>query len=199
MINYKEKIIYCLSLVLLLFIGMGVGYLQYGKVGNIDVENNSLLALSSKDFPKILEQEAVTVSTKTIDVTVIYEDYYPVCKEYVRESKIHYGTTMEKVKLDEEKYQNEKGLVYKIISESEDKIVYSRNREGNCPNHFKVILEDKKINVYQILGENKKVLYMTIDNINVDYLRDEIKEKVVRGAFLNSKEELNKFIEDLES
>lgn len=59
--------------------------------------------------------------------------------------------------------------------------------------------ESGKIVVYSIQGENKKTVFMTLDNINVDHLRDEIKEKVESGTYINSKEELNKFIEDLES
>ena len=40
---------------------------------------------------------------------------------------------------------------------------------------------------------------MTINNVNVDYLREELKEKVEKGTYINSREELNLFIEDLES
>ena len=62
-----------------------------------------------------------------------------------------------------------------------------------------VIKEDEKINVYSIQGENKSTLYMTIDNINIENLRDELKQMVNRGTYINSREELNRFIEDLES
>ena len=40
---------------------------------------------------------------------------------------------------------------------------------------------------------------MTIDNINIENLRDELKQMVNRGTYINSREELNRFIEDLES
>ena len=40
---------------------------------------------------------------------------------------------------------------------------------------------------------------MTIDDVNVDNLRDELKQMVKRGTYINSREELNRFIEDLES
>ena len=106
---------------------------------------------------------------------------------------------MDKVKEQEEKYQAEKGLLYTIKAESENKIVYTRTINENCPNHFKVILENDKINVYSIQGENKSTIYMTIDDVNVDNLRDELKQMVKRGTYINSREELNRFIEDLES
>ena len=88
---------------------------------------------------------------------------------------------------------------YNIKSESENKIVYSRILSGNCPNHFKIILEDNKINIYSIQGENKNTLYMTLDDVNIDNLRDELKKMVKKGTYINSREELNSFIEDLES
>ena len=141
----------------------------------------------------------ITASTKTYDITVVYEDNYTVCNESVVTSKVEYGTTMDKVKEEEKNYQEEKGLVYTIKTETEDKIVYSRSINENCPNHFKVILEDDKINVYSIQGENKSTLFMTVKDVNINNLRKELKEMVQKGTYINSKEELNRFIEDLES
>ncbi len=199
MINLKQKILYFFCLALLLFVGVGIGFIKSSSEGT-GIDNNSLLDYA-KNYALVTttNNKVVTASTKTYDVTVIYEDYYTVCKEYVRKSSINYGTTLDEVKEKEKKYQEENGLVYEILSESDDKIVYSRNIKENCPNHFKIVSESGKIVVYSIQGENKKTVFMTLDNINVDHLRDEIKEKVESGTYINSKEELNKFIEDLES
>ena len=40
---------------------------------------------------------------------------------------------------------------------------------------------------------------MSIQGVNVNNLRDELKEMVEKGTYINSKDELNRFIEDLES
>lgn len=199
MINLKQKILYFSCLVLLLVLGIGIGFVKSSSFGT-GIDNDSLLDYA-KNYALVTNNNdlVVTASTKTYDVTVIYEDYYTVCKEYVRKSNVIYGTTIDEVKEKEKKYQEENGLVYEILSESDDKIVYSRNINENCPNHFKIISENGKIVVYSIQGENKKTVFMTLDDINPEQLRDEIKEKVERGTYINSKEELNKFIEDLES
>lgn len=199
MINLKQKILYFSCLVLLLFFGIGIGFIKSTSLGT-GIDNSSLLDYA-KNYALVTSNNdlVVTASTKTYDVTVIYEDYYTVCKEYVRRSNVIYGTTIDEVKENEKKYQEENGLVYEILSESDDKIVYSRNIKENCPNHFKIISENGKIVVYSIQGENKKTVFMTLDDVNAEQLRDEIKEKVESGTYINSKEELNKFIEDLES
>lgn len=199
MIDVKEKILYCLSLVVLLFIGIGVGYIKTVSLDKLNIDNTSAVEFAN-NYDLVTNNELlITASTKTYDITVIYEDNYTVCNESVVTSKVEYGTTMDKVKEEEKNYQEEKGLVYTIKTETEDKIVYSRSINENCPNHFKVILEDDKINVYSIQGENKSTLFMTVKDVNINNLRKELKEMVQKGTYINSKEELNRFIEDLES
>ena len=39
-------------------------------------------------------------------------------------------------KKEQEKYQEENGLVYEIQNQSKDKLVYYRTIEKNCPNHL---------------------------------------------------------------
>lgn len=199
MIDVKEKILYCLSLVVLLFIGIGVGYIKTVSLDKLNIDNTSAVEFAN-NYDLVTNNELlITASTKTYDITVIYEDNYTVCNESVVTSKVEYGTTMDKVKEEEKNYQEEKGLVYTIKTETEDKIVYSRSINENCPNHFKVILEDDKINVYSIQGEDKSTLFMTVKDVNINNLRTELKEMVQKGTYINSKEELNRFIEDLES
>lgn len=199
MIDVKEKLLYCLALVVLLFIGIGFGYVKTASLGSIDIDNTSVVDFA-KNYELVTNNELViTASTKTYDITVVYEDNYSVCNESIVSSKVVYGTTMDKVKSDEKKYQEEKGLMYSIKSETEDKIVYTRTLNENCPNHFKVILENSNINVYSVQGENKSTLIMSIQGVNVNNLRDELKEMVEKGTYINSKDELNRFIEDLES
>ncbi len=199
MIDVKEKILYCLSLVVLLFVGIGVGYIKTVSLDSLNIDNTSAVEFAN-NYDLVTNNELlITASTKTYDITVVYEDNYTVCNESVVTSKVEYGTTMDKVKEEEKNYQEEKGLVYTIKTETEDKIVYSRSINENCPNHFKVILEDDKINVYSIQGENKSTLFMTVKDVNINNLRKELKEMVQKGTYINSKEELNRFIEDLES
>lgn len=199
MIDYKDKILYCLALIVLLFLGIGVGYVKTASLDKININNSSVLEFARDYNLETSNDMVITASTKTYDITIVYEDKYTVCNESVTTSKIKYGSTMDKVKEEEKRYQEEKGLLYEVKEETESKIVYYRTINQNCPNHFKVILEEDKINVYSIQGEDKSIIYMTIEDINIENLREELKQKIKKGTYINSREELNRFIEDLES
>lgn len=137
-------------------------------------------------------------STKTYDIEVVYEDYYKLCGESIIAKDMVYGTTLDKVKEEEAAKQKTEEKVYEIEEESNDRIVYKRTLEGNCPNHFKVILENGIIVVYSVLNETMSTVFQEIDT-SQDLIRPEMLEELNNGIIVNSKEELNLLIEDIES
>lgn len=198
MVDFKGKLLYVLCLFFLIVLGIGFGYFKF-KSSNLEINNISAYEYA-KDYIFFTRQEnLVTASTKTIDVTVKYVDYYTICKEEEVKVKTIYGTTIDSVKELEKEYQEKNGLLYDIDEQTMDSITYRRIIQGNCPNHFKVIYEDGKLNVYSVKGENKLELYSSFDDLNMDNIRDELKLKITRGTYINSKQELNRFIEDLQT
>ena len=77
-------------------------------------------------------------------------------------------------------------------------MVYERELNQNCPNHFFIILEDEKINIYNVLTNEIKEFYQAID-ISEELIRNELIEELTKGITVNSYEELNLIIEDIES
>ena len=199
MINLKEKIIYLTVLVVFLTCGISFGYAQTRLNSDLDIDNSNILEYAKNYSIRTDIEPTVAASTSSYDVTVTYEDNYLVCNENTLTSKTIYGTNIDKVKEDEKKYQEEHGLMYSIKAETNTSIIYTRTLNENCPNHFLVILEDKKINVYSIQSETKKTVFMTLTDINIENLRKELRTKVEKGTYINSRDDLNKFIEDLES
>lgn len=132
------------------------------------------------------------------DVEVIYEDFYTICGETIRENTIYYSTNVNKVKEEEIVKQNKENKKYSIAEETSQRIVFKRTVEENCPNHFKIILEDNKINIYNRIDENKLNAYKSI-NVTKELIREELKERLDEGIDVDSKEELNFIIEDIES
>lgn len=192
----KFKILYGLSLIAFLVGGIVFGYHRENR--------NPLFTANILDYAirfnvDEMENYAITTSTKVADIEVVYEDYYLKCKESDSKSKMIYGTTMDKVKEDEKKEQEQKGLIYTIKGESNTKIIYTREVNEKCPNHFLVKISAGTITVYRVKDEEKLEVYTTLDNINIQNVRDEIKQKIKEGTYINSREELNRFIEDLES
>lgn len=142
--------------------------------------------------------DTTPVSTKTYDIEVVYEDKYNKCGHIIENKNMVYGTTLEKVKEEENVKQKENGNIYEIIEESNEKIIYSREIEQNCPNHFLVKLEDEIIVVYNVVDDSTMMVYKKI-NADLETLNPEMLEELNVGIKADSKEDLNLIIEDIES
>lgn len=142
--------------------------------------------------------DTTPVSTKTYDIEVVYEDKYNKCGHIIENKNMVYGTTLEKVKEEENVKQKENGNIYEIIEESNEKIIYSRGIEQNCPNHFLVKLEDEIIVVYNVVDDSTMMVYKKI-NADLETLNPEMLEELNVGIKADSKEDLNLIIEDIES
>lgn len=142
--------------------------------------------------------DTTPVSTKTYDIEVVYEDKYNKCGHIIENKNMVYGTTLEKVKEEENVKQKENGNIYEIIEESNEKIIYSREIEQNCPNHFLVKLEDEIIVVYNVVDDSTMMVYKKI-NADLETLNPEMLEELNVGIKADSKEDLNFIIEDIES
>lgn len=186
--------------VILLGVGSIIGYKVIKNDSNIDDytisnDNNDEIDYQSID---IYDEEAESVSTKTYDIEVVYIDYYSLCDEEITESNIHYGVKVDEIMAEEIKRQEEQKLKYDLKEKTNERIVFSKAIETYCPNHFKVILEEDKINVYNKVTDDKYEIYKTLD-IPVETLRIEVVEELTGGILVNSQEELNMIIEDIES
>ena len=137
-----RKITYFLILIVLLLGSISFGYFSTVNEMGVNIDNSSLIEYAKDYVFHTSNDMTVTASTKTYDISVVYEDNYLICGDKITNSKVLYGTTMDKVKEDEKAYQEEKGLMYEIKNETVDSITYTRNINENCPNHFLVIYEE---------------------------------------------------------
>ena len=188
--------------IMIVLLGIG-GVLGYRIVNNSDEiaqdpYREPVISDSNVVIYDQSEQKVTPVSTSTYDIEVVYNDYYTLCKETISDSTIHYGVDIDELKKEEENKQKESGKKYDILDESNERIVYKRECNTYCPNHFKIILEDGKVNVYSVITEDKQELYKTLE-IPVETLRMEVKNELSAGILINSKNELKLIIEDIES
>ena len=196
--NTKYKLFVAMLLLILVVFGVFVGLsVSYNSTVSNDLSSYTPSQME-EDLEQISQNNTETVSTKTYDIEVIYIDNYTLCNEKVETNNIVYSTTLEDLKNEElEKQQNE-NKVYEIKEESNERLIFERTLNQNCPNHFFVILEDKNINVYNVITKEKIELYQTID-ISEELIRTELQEELTKGILVDSKEELNLIIEDIES
>lgn len=188
----KYRIIIASVTVFLLVVGVVIGL-----VISMRNDNDSYMV---KEEPIIDDEINIyqTVSTKTYDIDLKYINYYKLCNETIETNETIYGTTLDKLKEDELKKQKESGLEYEIEEESNTCLIYKRVINSNCPNHFNVKLEEGKINVYNIVDNTVSTLYESID-ISQELIRPELIEELNQGIRVDSMQDLNFIIEDIES
>lgn len=202
MSNEDNKTKYKIFVVILMFF-----LLTFGIFIGLSVTYNSSVSddLTSytpddmeEDLKKFSNEQTESVNYKTHDIEVTYIDNYTLCNEQIKSTNMIYSSTLEKVRNEEEIKQGRENKQYDLIDESSDKLVYSRNIDQNCPNHFSMKLENGLVNVYNVVSEDVNTIYKTID-ISEELIRSELIEELTKGITANSKEELNLIIEDLES
>lgn len=199
----KNKFLYRVFIlsVFIILIGIGIflGYRYTDKNYAISDYDNMHSNEENKTVEVYVDEDEIeAVSTKSYDIEVVYIDYYTLCGEKEVSSNIYYGANIDELKESEKAKQEKEKKEYRIKEERIDKIVYERMVETNCPNHFKVILEKDKINIYSVISNEKLELFKQLD-VPTDTLRTEVKNELIGGILINSKEELNSIIEDIES
>lgn len=153
-------------------------------------------AVGEEVVPEQVEKETevttpVINKTEGKDIEVIYEDYYTNCEHTITSKNTEFGTTIEKIK---ESVNKE----YKIVEEKDSSITFRREIDSNCPNHFELRLEDNYVMIYQIVSDEISTMYKNTE-IPKSSIRDELIIELEKGIKVNSLEELNTYIEDIES
>ena len=92
--------------------------------------------------------------------------------------------------------ENEKS--YELKSQTSDTLVYTRTLDKYCPNHFLIKLEDSKVIVCNLVNDIVKTKYKEIE-VSRELLRQEMVDELSVGIKVDSKEELNFILEDLDS
>lgn len=184
--------------VILLGVGSILGYNLSINNSNIKDYNSEETNNIGKEAVKIYDDEIESVSTKTYDIEVVYIDYYTLCNEEITNSNFCYGVKLDEIKKQEILKQENESNIYEMVEESTNRIVFKKVIDTYCPNHFKVVLEDNKINIYNKVVDEKYEMYKTLD-VPVETLRIEVVDELTGGIVVNSREELNMIIEDIES
>ena len=194
----KYKIFVVILMIFILTFGIFVGLsITYNNSVSDDLTSYTPEDME-EDLKNFSNEQAESVNSKNHDIEVTYIDNYTLCNEQVKSSNVVYSTTLEDVKKEEEIKQVREDKRYDLIEESNDTLVYSRDVNQNCPNHFCVKLENGKVNIYNVVSKDVNTIYKSVD-ISEELIRSELIEELTKGILANSKEELNLIIEDIES
>lgn len=187
----------------LLVISMFIVLLMFGIYIGFNLENKNDTTDIAKTVINDHNEDEVSIYTETnsnvkYDIELVYEDDYTLCGHKIENSEIIYDTTLQELKEQEMDKQKEEEKEYEIKEESKDRLVFYRKVDQNCPNHFNVKLEEGVIVIYNVVNDTVNTVYQEID-ISQELIRPEMLEELNVGIKVDSKEELNLIIEDLES
>lgn len=189
-----------LFILLLITLFFGTAYITT-KFGFKDNENMTADQISQNSKNDILtENNEKVISTSTSEMTttpntiLILKKYYSDCGHTILEkSKI--ASNM--VNLTSEELQ-EKYLNWKLEKFSNDEVVFSKELESFCGEHYLLTEEEGKILIYSLDEEDNKTLKEETD-IAYEYLPETDKILLQSGIYVYGNEELNKIKEDFES
>lgn len=193
-IKLKYQLLIGIFTICLMGIGIYIGFNSVRDDNGKNIENINNSNINSEEGNK-----ADTVVTKNYDIQLTYIDHYNLCGEEITNTKTVYGTTIDELKKTEEKYQSGNNLTYKIKEEGKEKLVYYRELDQNCPNHFLVKVESGNIVVYNNVGDGVLTEYKKIEDIAVSLIREDLKMELEKGIKIDTMKALELLIEDLES
>ena len=190
-----------------ILISLGI-YIGFSTTSNGSKNNPNFTLVKGSDNDDDKEDEDInyseqtdeytSVSTKTYDIELIYRDHYTLCNHTIEDKRVEYGVTLDELKKSEVEKQQVNNNEYNIVEESNERLIFSRNINQNCPNHFLVKLENGSVVIYNVVKEGVNTVYKKLD-ISQDSIMPELLEELNSVITVDSKEQLNFIIEDIES
>ncbi len=193
-IETKYRILVISMFVVLLMFGVYIGF-NVGKGNSANELAESVMNKNTEDEVSIYTESK---AEEKYDIELVYEEEYTLCGHKIDNSEIISNTTLEELKEKEIAKQKESENEYEILEESNERLVFYKKVDQNCPNHFNVKLENGIVVVYSRVNDTVSTVYQKID-IPQDLISPEMIEELNVGIKVDSKEDLNLIIEDLES
>ena len=195
---YLKKIVFiiiCVIIVIALGIITGIYLYNLNNKDDDKFNNNISEVVSEENY--IEEKNIIEISNKeektTPNTLLIYKTYYTKCNHYINEYK---DIDISLVNFNKKDLQS-KNNGWRIEDFSSDKVVFSKEKEAFCNEHYKLKLADGIVNVY-ILDENGNESEYEKTDITEEYLTNEDILRLKEGILVYGKENLSSTIEDYE-
>lgn len=193
--NVKKTIFIILGIILVVVCGMFIGFKMYDNAENEYNKAFDNNMLTQEDNIEITSLEVVSEEEEktTPNTLIIYRTYYTKCKHYIQEYE---DIDASLVNLNEDELK-EKCREWDIEKFSSKEIEMSKEEEAFCNQHYKLILENNVIVIYNV-DENGIETEYEQTGITTEYLTQEDIFKLTTGIYVYGKENLTSTIEDYE-
>lgn len=191
----KKVMLIILGIILVVILGMFIGFKMYDNAENeynTAFDNNMITPEENIEITS-LEVVSEEEEKTTPNTLIIYRTYYTKCKHYIQEYE---DIDASLVNLTEEELK-EKCREWDVEKFSKEEIEMSKEIEAFCNQHYKLILENNVIVVYNV-DENGIETEYEQTGITTEYLTQEDILKLTTGIYVYGKENLTSTIEDYE-
>ncbi len=132
--------------------------------------------------------------TTTYDTRLIFKSFYSQCGHTVVERQ---DIPARMVGVDEHQMH---GLYpdWEVEKFGRDEVILYRRREGACPEHYILKVENGYVAIYRTVDEGETEI-VEVTDIPVSILRLKDQERLRQGMLLDNIEEVNQYLEDLGS
>lgn len=165
------------------------------KISNRNEIENSVNEIQNNLVSSNIELVTTTSEEEKIspNCIFIFKTYYKKCEHIKVEKEIVTEVMVNKTKEDlEEIYKN-----WNIVTFRNDEVLFYKEEEGNCGEHYLLKELEGKIAIYSIDDENNLKLYEETEIIT-NYLPEEDITRIREGIRVNGRQELNEALEDYE-
>lgn len=157
-------------------------------INNVNEMKNNLTSNNIELVTTASEEEKISPNS-----IFIFKTYYKECEHIKVEKEIVTETMVNKTKEDLEKiYKN-----WNIVTFRNDEVLFYKEEEGICGEHYLLKELEGKIAIYIIDDENNLNLYEETEIIT-NYLPEEDITRIREGIRVNGRQELNEALEDYE-
>ena len=198
MIYMWKKVLLFIGIIIIVAIGITVGInlcsnnkdiVQQNTINNkIENKNNNEIYNISNTIATSNKEEKTTPNT-----LIIYKTYYTKCNHYINEYK---DIDISDVNLTEDEIQN-KNREWTINEFSSEQVIFEKESEEFCNQHYKLKLIDNRIVIFNISEDGEEKEYKRTE-ISSEYLTQEDLLRLKEGITVYGKENLTRVLEDYE-
>lgn len=198
MIYMWKKVLLFIGIIIIVAIGITVGINLYSNNKDIGQQNTINNKIENKNNNEIYNiSNTIATSNKeektTPNTLMIYKTYYTKCNHYINEYK---DIDISDVNLTEDEIQN-KNREWTINEFSSEQVIFEKESEEFCNQHYKLKLIDNRIVIFNISEDGEEKEYKRTE-ISSEYLTQEDLLRLKEGITVYGKENLTSVLEDYE-
>lgn len=193
-----KKVLLFIGIIIIVAIGITVGINLYSNNKDIGQQNTINNKIENKNNNEIYNiSNTIATSNKeektTPNTLMIYKTYYTKCNHYINEYK---DIDISDVNLTEDEIQN-KNREWTINEFSSEQVIFEKESEEFCNQHYKLKLIDNRIVIFNISEDGEEKEYKRTE-ISSEYLTQEDLLRLKEGITVYGKENLTSVLEDYE-